>query len=91
VERGAWSVERGAWSVERGAWSVERGAWSVERGAWSVELGAGRLELGGWSWDLRRERLMLPGIALLWFHPLAWLLRRNHFAALEELGDRVAA
>lgn len=41
--------------------------------------------------DLLRERLMLLGMALLWFHPLAWFVRRKHSAAIEELGDRVAA
>jgi beta-lactamase regulating signal transducer with metallopeptidase domain len=41
--------------------------------------------------DLLRSGLLQFVATLLWFHPLAWMLRRAHSLALEELGDRVAA
>jgi beta-lactamase regulating signal transducer with metallopeptidase domain len=41
--------------------------------------------------DLRRSAFLTAVAALLWFHPLAWMLRRCHSTAIEELGDRVAA
>ncbi len=41
--------------------------------------------------DLLRIGLMFGFHASLWFHPLAWALRRRHAAVVEELGDRVAA
>ena len=41
--------------------------------------------------DLHRTTLIGLATALLWFHPLAWIVRRQHAEAMEELGDRVAS
>lgn len=41
--------------------------------------------------DLLRASLIQLFVMVLWFHPFAWLLRRVHVLAMEELGDRVAA
>lgn len=41
--------------------------------------------------DLLRTSLFQLFVVVLWFHPLAWFLRRVHVLAMEELGDRVAA
>ncbi len=41
--------------------------------------------------DLWRAALMNVITMIWWFHPLMWLIRRRHDAAIEELGDRVAA
>ena len=41
--------------------------------------------------DLWRVAAMALLSWALWFHPLAWWLRRRHNAAMEELADRIAA
>lgn len=41
--------------------------------------------------DLQRVAFLQAFVLLFWFHPLAWMLRRAHNLAVEELGDRVGA
>lgn len=41
--------------------------------------------------DLLREQLMMWIVSLIWIHPFIWLIQREHSAAIEELGDRIAA
>ncbi|MCB1096650.1 MAG: hypothetical protein KDN22_13820 [Verrucomicrobiae bacterium] len=41
--------------------------------------------------DVLRTTFMGIATALLWFHPLIWLIRRGHTSSIEELSDRVAS